>query len=242
MGTAQMHTVTCPTYAVAYASRTAMLLYMARAHPKNDLRPAQQARPVFDKAKDAYRGMPTCSRCRKQLCDFSSLHKQTNEHRCQNLYMSCQWWMDAPRHLGKRTRSHNLRRLRPRMLPKPRGPRNRPNCVATDSTPGQYPGKGTVLWQVCLLSLARTATLRHGSRPPLSRSSGRRNEDAKMAGDAANGAGEGRRSWALFLQAGAHAALPVLLQSAQRWEEAWQQGRGHVSLGDAHHQPMNFLA
>ena len=59
---------------------------MSKQHKDHAARPVNQPKREFDKHTDARGGLPRCSHCHVKLCDFSSLRKHINEHRCRVLF------------------------------------------------------------------------------------------------------------------------------------------------------------
>ena len=80
--------VPCPDCGIYFTNRASMLGHMSKKHADHKARPVNQTHGVFDKHEDALGGLPQCKHCKVKLCDFSSLCKHINEHRCRVLFPS----------------------------------------------------------------------------------------------------------------------------------------------------------
>ena len=78
--------IPCPECGVYFDTRASLLSHMSKQHKDHAARPVNQPKREFDKHTDALGGLPRCSHCHVKLCDFSSLRKHINEHRCRVLF------------------------------------------------------------------------------------------------------------------------------------------------------------
>ena len=78
--------IPCPECGVYFDTCASLLSHMSKQHKDHAARPVNQPKREFDKHTDALGGLPRCSHCHVKLCDFSSLFKHINEHRCRVLF------------------------------------------------------------------------------------------------------------------------------------------------------------